>query len=195
MENYAVNKWIATSGSVAYVNNVIPAYEGDYVLRLVNATGSYARCHSVNFGPIPLAIHAFQIWWYKDANLEDYLDVYFENANQQGIDLLGGIRYDATGKWRYYNSVGNVVDIPGATERIDDDTWNFLKIVVDFDKRIYYRLTTTYLDILLSPYNLPLDVHLTGYSPGTAIALIHGSINNNRPIYFDDARIYLNEEE
>jgi len=205
MENYNTVKWDPLgNATVAYVNNAPPAgaFEGDYVLRIQNAVSPHIEAH-VRFGCFKAQKIGFEMRWFKDAI--SYNSGFVElircerdiNIAIRGVLFWTTTRGDGTPGWRYYDSMGNIIDIPGATEYILDDTWNYVKVIIDWEKGTFHRLVTNLLDLDLSSLSL-LSLSDVGYWHGGAghfrVVVIFDCLGAGPWVqYIDDARLYLNE--
>jgi hypothetical protein len=194
MENYNVCKWIPSypvGGTVAYVNTPISAFEGDYVLRANHPTATYYDIVSPTFGCFKPQKMSCEMRWWKDATTRHTGMAMFYRPTT-GVQLRSGIRWE--GRWQYLNVAGNYEDIPGGSEAIIDDSWNYLKIMVDWENRRYSRLITNFLDLdlttVLPDPTLPV---LTGTLGQFYIVLFFWKTAVNQPSYVDDVRLYLNE--
>lgn len=204
MENYTVTKWTAgfpTGTVVSYVNN-LPieggAFEGNYVLSVQHPTNTHCECR-IRFGCFKLQKTAFEMKWYLRSGLEAGGYISQLRCESNASDTLNGMirwnrnREDGTQGWEYRGKEGVFLSIPHATEYIRDNTWNYVKITIDWENGIFYRLITNLLDIDLSELHLRTITDVIGYSsivlcfditPGTTLPYAS---------YVDDTRLYLNE--
>ena len=199
MENYTTNKWglhITGATVPAYVNNVIPAFEGDYVLQINDAGDTYAAA-GVLFGLFSNLKHRVELAWWKDANTA-YMWPYFHFLNGTN-ERAADIRYDnLSNRWMYvpssvsgFPAAADWVAIPDADENIEDNTWNHVKIEVDLQRGVYSRLVTNLLDIDLTA--LPLrSFTRVGALYYTNLTLIKITGGVGQAAYFDDVRVYIN---
>lgn len=194
MENYVFNKWstmIMGTSIPAYVNNEIPAFEGDSVLS-IRDPASTASSVGVGFGLLPKVKNSVELRWYKNASLRTMV-LYFHLYD--GVyDRACDIRWSSyDNRWEYRGSDGGFDNYPalGGGEKIGNDTWNYLKLIGDFENNRYSRLITTGLDVDMS--SIPLYTVPSAETPWTNLSLIVNAVAPNTPGYFDDVRIYLNE--
>lgn len=204
MEGYATCKWSGIyGGSVAsYVNNAtvgaqaVSAFEGDYYLQVINTSDNYAQAGlTCGLATIPSGIHAAEIRWLKSGLNHTIAELFLVRSDIALTEIVAGIRYYASAnKWRYYASNGAWLEIPDSEEAIHNLSWNYVKIVVDFSNNVYRRLVTTKLDIDLSSLNLSLREETVGGN-GYSTFRVGAQVTANNPVFFDDARIYLDEED
>ena len=185
MENYTTIKWTSYLGPTVptYVNNVIAAFEGDYVLRLV-AAGTGGSVY-INFGALIPNKHEYEVRWWHHAGINQNYIIMDNRAMRGSISY-----YPVPNIWRYIPSFGGAeIDIAGSTEAIRNDTWNYLKVEVDWGAGAITRLVTNLLDLTvnLPVYAFPIDAGISQVVLGA---------NGTAPLtaYFDDFRIYLNLE-
>lgn len=188
MEDYPVNKWLLLTGVPKYVTD-IPAFEGDYVLSLNNPVGEYADCR-VQFGMFPNLKNSVELAWYKDPNLRRvWLEIDIRNGSV--IRRVGVCWNKDVDRWEYGTSTGTYTAVPGGGEKIDSYTWNYLRLVGDWKNNVYSRLMTTGLDIDMSGIPMASNPSTDCFS---RVVLGKLSWGVNQPAYFDDVRVYLNEE-
>jgi hypothetical protein len=196
MEDYNVCRWTPNwpaGGEVGYVNTPISAFEGDHVLRANHPTEGVYDIMSPRFGCFKPQKTAFEMrWWY---------DVYTRTGGHvaqfwlppTGLGYLAGIRW-YNGRWQYEHDYGNFQDIPGGSEALVPDSWNYLKVIVDWENRRFYRLISTFLDLDLTAVLPDPALPLFAAAPGQFYILLgFQKTVANRPSYIDDVRIYLNE--
>jgi len=203
MEKYNVVKWgriFPANTQVQYINTVA-AYEGDYVLSISNPTDHYCEA-STKFGALKKEQKtAYEVRWFYRSGLMHITFAQVRCGQVAADGLWAWIRWiysrsDGHPGWIYYDPSGVIADLPGGIEYIDVDTWNYCRLVADWDNEIYDRLITNNLDIDLSSLSLPLRtvtetpghfrIHVNPATLAT-VALPY-------PIYVDDARLYLNVE-
>lgn len=204
MENYTVCKWNTFYvGSVPAYVNIIEAYEGNYVLQITNPGGATAPVAQATFGMLSHKKHAIEIKWLMNRNTIERLIIGFFNGSYQSTGEAIGygaeIYYsEINNRWEYYSRATNErKPITGAEDYIGGDAtnpaWNYLKIVSDFENNILSRLVTNRLDLDLSA--IPLNRYDDNARRGVFRFYIGAYVQNvGNPVYFDDARIYLNLE-
>lgn len=203
MENYTTMKWLAgypADVEMAYINSVA-AFEGDYVLRVQSPTDTHCEC-VVRFGCIKKEQKtSFEMRWHKrpSTSLGGFVgQIRSPNNMVDGYKAMlrwSALRTDGSG-WEYRGADGVVRPIPNSDEVIRDNTWNYLKIVVDWENNRFYRLITNLLDLDMSNLALQNTVFPVT-NPGTftvilAFTALPGTATPY-PHYVDDCRIYLNE--
>jgi hypothetical protein len=195
MENYNVCKWTPgfNNPTVAYVNTPIAAFEGDYVLRAVAAAFNYYEIMSPRFGCFKPQKTGLELRWWYDATSR-WIDVGQFYLSPDSVRLLRAVIGWHEGKWCYRNPAGPTVDLPGGSEALVADSWNYLKIIVDWENRRYDRLISNFLDLDLTTVLPDPTLSVSTYSAGQFFVLL-GFLKTavNQPSYVDDVRIYLNE--
>ena len=208
MENYTTCKWRPTAGTgtVQYVNaavapapyNNIPAFEGDYILEVYDATIGLAGAQlRLALGRLSLEQKvSIEYRWLKQLNTPLCYEVGVEqNFGLPTVPsvLNAYIQYNFTTQyWRLRNAAGNLQNIVRDLG-VSAGIWNYLKVVVDLQNRVYDRLITTELDVDLRAYAIGLQAWgaISGlYQP----ILYHQTTNPGDELYYDDFRVYLNEE-
>lgn len=203
MEGYTTMRWSPQYPAdvvMAYINSVA-AFEGDYVLRVQSPSEIYCEC-LVKFGCIKKEQKtSFEMRWHKRPNtqlggLVDQIRVPTSMADGYKARLYWDALRTGGAGWLYRDAGGVNRPIPDADEVIHDDTWNYLKIVVDWENNRYYRLVTNLLDLDISNLALQRTV-LPVIAPGIFIVVLgFGALFGTAtpyPHYVDDCRIYLNE--
>ena len=88
--------------------------------------------------------------------------------------------------------------ITGANEIVMDTTWNYLKLVIDWNKRVYKRLITGFLDLDLTSLLLhavqPSITAAPWMTQGGFEVIVGFRLNEGTRGYIDDVRLYVNEE-
>jgi hypothetical protein len=196
MENYNVCKW--TPGwpggqVVGYVNTPISAFEGDYVLRANHPTADAYEIKSPRFGCFKPQKTGLELRWWYDATTRRF-DVGQFFLSPDGVRLLRAVVSWNEGKWTYRGPTGAYLDILGGSEALVADSWNYLKIIVDWENRRYHRLITNFLDLDLTTV-LPDPTLSASTYPAGQFFVLWGVYKTavNQPSYVDDVRIYLNE--
>jgi hypothetical protein len=196
MEDYTVMKWIATdvpNAVLSYVNNEIPAFEGDYVLKTINPADTASQLRTRYFGMLPRKINAFEIRWWRPANLT-HMEFFLVSNNGVDTRYYAGVRWNqATAAWEYRDSGGVWHNIPNSPQTIVEESWNFLRLSADFQNYRFHRLVCNELDLDLASLNIPLESAVDGFSGLSYVGLRGRHTVANVADYFDDARIYLNE--
>lgn len=198
MENYKICKWTEYYAveSVSYVQglprakNPISAFEGDWILRIVGSSITpmvYSR-----FGALDLKKHSFEVRWYQDETIMSGIRLALLLANKtQRINAE--IRYlSMDDRWRCLVKGGNYTTVY-QPDLIGENTWNYLKLIVDFENNRYDRFITNRLDVDLTSHQLPVAPAATA-EQGRLIFQLGGFGETPPTLYFDDARIYLHEE-
>jgi len=199
MELYTVIRWVDAGASpttvVSYVNDEIPPFEGDYVLKFIDTAQLFSNVRTHYFGPLPLKINSFEIRWWRGLNLLQ-MEFYLVTQPITGTRYYGALRWNVlTGCWQNRDTALVWNDIAGTTETINTETWNYMRMIVDFENLRYHRLISNALDVNLASLNIPLQV--TGFAfDGLSYAGLrahHSAVNC--AAYVDDARIYVREDE
>lgn len=194
MEDYQTCKWVGNPGDICRYVNDVKAFEGDHVLSLNNLT-SVQRIGWVKFGAIAKEVHAFEVRWWKEAALVNMWIQMVHSSHLVDEVLIGRIAFSAACWWTNTGPGGLLEKIKGGEETIRDSSWNYLKFWINFKTGKFYRLKTCALDLDLQPLNLSLATSV-GWGLGQFYLYVGGEANGvNKPIYFDDARLYLNAEE
>lgn len=195
MENYATLKWLAAQAgtNLSYVNKDIPAFEGDYVLKMVNPNSTVSTIRTVNFGKLPLQINALEIRWWRPADLTS---VFFALINNDGAGTRfeAAVQYHESGFWRYPtdSSLLNWANINGGKETITAESWNYLMLLFDYKNRQLRHIKTNSLS--LKPLTHPIPT-MADDGEGVSYIGVYAVLGHiNDPFYLDDARIYLNLE-
>jgi hypothetical protein len=206
MENYPVCRWTQRNlGSIPAYSDEIPAFEGDYVLKISNPT-FLPKSARVTFGSFKGKV-GFELRWYKPTDDFDFILGVVRQSPfivGGGIEQTAEVRYvhgpEAVAGWYYLSSFVPVqyARIPNANVLSGGFSgyaaWHYLKVVLNFDKRIYSRLVTNYLDLPLEPLNLPILSNPLVGTAGMCLFYVRGDMANiTDNLYIDDARIYLNE--
>lgn len=206
MEDYSIMRWFPQTPAdveMAYVNSVA-AFEGDYVLRVQSPTNVHCEC-GVRFGCIKKEQKtSFEMRWHKRPLTEHggYVgQIRSPNIIADGYKAMlcwSALRMGGAGcaGWEYRDVNGVIQSIPNADEVIRDDTWNYLKIVINWENNRFYRLVTNLLELDISNLALQKTTHPV-LEPGTFTVLLgFGALSGTTtpyPHYVDDCRIYLNE--
>lgn len=203
MENYSVVKWIPNDPSdtvISYTNTapVRGAFEGDYVLSVHHATNRHCETR-VNFGCFRLQKTGFEMRWFKRPGTK--YGGYVGNVRCEDVAaaaLKAMVRWtterdDGEEGWEYRDSNSNVIDVPGGKENILNNTWNYVKMIIDWENGTFDRLTTNLLDIDLS--GIALETISTGIGQFRILLGfdVLDSVTLPYPSYVDDTRLYLNE--
>jgi hypothetical protein len=202
MEDYTVMRWVEADGDpntvLSYVNNEIPAFEGDYVLKVVNPVALACAVHTRFFGMLPRKINAFEIRWWRPTQLT-HMEFFLVSNNGVGTRFFAGVRFNAAKRAWEYRSTGNVWhDIPNSAQTIAEESWNTLRLLADFQNYRYHRLLCNELDVDFASLNIPLqsEADVTWGEYGWGLSYV--GLRARHEVagiadYFDDARIYLNE--
>lgn len=201
MENYTTMKWVPhwTGNILDYVNTV-RAFEGDYVLRFRMPTARHAGARTL-FGRINKGKIAFEVRWLMDRRLIESLVVSIINGPITGDAYqYAGVSYDTIeNRWLYRGAALALLPISGGEEYIGGNTagtlsWNYLKLIVDFENNFYEKLITNSLNIDLKTLDYTIPTDIADWTRGLTFFLLVGHVlANGDPVYFDDARIYVNE--
>lgn len=202
MENYKVVKWeIYPANTVAKYINTVRAFEGNYVLSISNPTDNYCEVYR-KFGSLKKEQKtAYEVRWFYRTCLQ-HITFAMVRCGQVVTEGLWAwirwmtIRSDGHPGWKYYDSNKGIEDVPGGIEYLDVSTWNYCKLIADWDNGIYDRLITNNLDIDLSSLSLPL--RKITETQGQFRIHVNPSILAGTPLpyptYVDDARLYINVE-
>lgn len=190
------NPWYGT-GAVAYINNAIGAFEGDYVLRMQD-TAAQEFGASVNFGCLKKQILAVEYRWWKHSQIQYGGWVKLERVSRTMAEALRGIiRWNSNrggglgAGWQYMDDTGNYANLIGAEEIIYNNSWNYVRLVIDFENGIYKQLKSNLVDIDLSSYAIR---QFTSGNQGQLELSIGFRVSGALPVacYLDDCRLYLN---
>jgi hypothetical protein len=205
MENYNVCKWTPfwpAGVAVGYVNTPISAFEGDYVLRANHPTEIYYEVMSPRFGCFKPQKTGLELRWWYDATTVALNVGQFYLSPDGARQFRAVIRW-SNGVWWYWSSTGAYVNIPGGSEALVSDSWNYLKIIVDWENRRYDRLITNFLDLdltkvlpdptLRAPWGMGLNPEISIALGQFYVVLGFSKTAVNQPSYVDDVRLYLNE--
>lgn len=197
MENYTTMKWFSLdpNDSLTYVNNPLRgAFEGNYVLRLLDPIDRSVEANAL-FGRFPLDKCGFEIRWWLNGNITTITFIIrFFTGTERRVMAISYHNYTPA-PWFYVDSGGVEHAIPGAGGAIRGDTWNYTKIVSDFENGRMDALITNETGVEgldLSAYPLQVIPDGTGRSTQVSVYVYAGA--PNLPIYLDDARVYLFEE-
>jgi hypothetical protein len=194
MENSPVVKWQNYSGAAVctYDNADKGAFEGDYVLKITSVNTDCTARPLHGFGRMPPGIHAVELRWLNDANVQDRIFQFWDS------DFVGQARRMmvrwASNRWQYESSLNVFTDIPDGEEYIGNNSWNYLRIVADFRNLLYRRLVTSYLDINLTSLSLPMIPCLATSAGWTDIQLQGQTSAVDQARYYDDVRLYQDDE-
>lgn len=198
MEEYDTCKWTKTGSDtvVKYVNN-IPAYEGNGVLSISRASSGYMGAYLL-FGCVK-GKTAFELRWYSRKSISNIAVGLLRSGAVHGEGLRSAVnwgkRLDKKQGWMYRDVNFAWKDVVGGVENVANDAWNYVKLIVDWERRRYHRLVTNLLDIDLSSlalnqYNEPT----LGFLQPAVDFYIASGTSLPYPCYIDDARLYLDEE-
>lgn len=191
-EAYDVVKWpiLGRPTTVCEYSQEVPAFEGDYVLKLDDTAFEFTNCQ-VRFGMFNARQrHSVELWWYRENNIHEmWVELGLQNGSQQRVAYIRHNGRTGINRWEYYDSSGNWVPVPGGNEYIMYDTWNRFKMVVDWANNRYVKMESTGLDLAM---NAPLRVAASSVYY-TRLRLYKDSDGFPAPIYFDDIRLYQNE--
>jgi hypothetical protein len=196
MENYNLCKWRGrhAGSTVAYVNNApwLGAFEGDYVLRMARTDGDRAETEAY-FGKIPDELVSLEVRWWKDFNLQGFrlaIDLY-DQSRTPGVIRYANVQWFPN-RWQVVTGAPEATrDV--ATEYICDDTWNILKMFVDFSKDTYALIESNGKIIDLRSQNIPIITSPSTIQDRTRLVLAPTLKIPGDPAYCDDVRFYIHE--
>lgn len=196
MENYTRCRWIPgyPVGTEVFYADAIPAFEGDYVLACQHPTDRFFSCASVYFSQIARNQKvSVELRWYSRLNIYNFFLGLF-NTDRAGSSVYGSVSWngDRPG-WAYEDPNGNVVFITGGEEAIHVDAWNYLRMVLDYEKNSYARIQTNLIDVDLSGLPLRTRPDVAGQSRIAFAVDLRAAAVLPYPFYVDDVRLYLNE--
>lgn len=201
MENYKVSKWSLeeTGTLLRYINSSIPAFEGDYVLDCYNPDANLCAVKA-EFGPFNRSQkHSVECRWYIPSGTQITtigIIQYLGMLDPAGDVLTAFAQYVfSQQRWRVWIPGGAVASIERSLEPLDPETWNYLKVIVDWPNKTYDKLVTNSLDSDISIHSLWQRTWAVGTYQGVYRLVLWMSTDNpGDHVYFDDVRIYLNEE-
>lgn len=201
MEAYNQVKWSSNYPTdvlptLVYVNNEIPAFEGDYVLRTQHATARYFEIVN-HFSSFKEQKIAFEMRWYKRGGSQRIIigQLRTDNTVSGFSGEIGwvSLRSDDVTGWILVDSTGGVVNLTDAEEVIRNDTWNYMKIIIDWQNHRFHRLITNALDLDLTSYGLYPTSNTAGMFRILLGFTMSATVTPPYPCYIDDTRLYLNE--
>lgn len=189
MENYNINKWNATLGVASYVNTY-GAWEGSYVLQIVNAGGT-----DWEFGKVLGVLNtkaSFEVNWDFAAGF---------SWMQMVVDQWTGVKryraqlsfhnYTPRGYW-YLNAVPQ--EVPIMDDRLNNLGflgWSFWKLYLDLAQHKYIAIATSEtndegveIESAMSSVDDTTSPHVRWYFQARMSGI-------NQAMIFDDARVYL----